>query len=278
VERELTVENCTNYRYLAYSAADNRQLPGSDDLELIDAEIARAYEALQIVTDRTEQVAEATARNEQTDADAVNLAPAAVEVTQKKQKKPTAKAKRIDPRRLTRTQLLQQAKRSGGHTHLKDQEEAQKLMELQHRGEGPRARDPAGDELTSPQWIQRFGFDKGLTPFQVGVRHNACAHARKPTHRLFQLQRAVLLSPEVSQQSLSPSFCHSPLTTTSLSLTHCMGFYPHIRFVGVSVSGVHVLKAWSLHGAEVQEHGDNRVGRWHHPQYSYRCFPDRRLS
>jgi len=145
-------------RYLKYSLSEGTQLDGSDDLELINVEIARAREALGIVKDRINESAETDA------AMATATAAAANAIATRKKKTPK---KRIDSHRLTRTQMLRQAGRTKEHKHLQRQGETEQLLSLQQKiPVGPRAADPSGDELTSQEWIAKFGFRKGLTPYQ----------------------------------------------------------------------------------------------------------------
>lgn len=161
---------------MAYSVDDDRQLPGSDDLELIEAEITHADQALRDVKARAEQAKEV-------EREELSVEPSPSPVVPKASA--NKKKKRIDPHRPTRSQLLQQAKKTGGHAHLRDQAEQERLLELRKRDAGPRATDPLGDELTSQEWIARYGFEKGLTPYQVRALQPdglcACVTAEYPS-------------------------------------------------------------------------------------------------
>lgn len=178
-ENDVDVSN----RYLAFSLAESKQLDGSDDLHLLSSELSRARAARDEVSVRMGE-AEARIAAEQNDnartldnaAEAARNEGEEGSSSQARSKK-TPKAKKIDSARPTRAQLLRQegsggAGRSGSHAHLSTEAEQTRLLEasLRSRDIGPRAIDPPGEELTSPDWVKRFGFSKGLTPYQVSMR------------------------------------------------------------------------------------------------------------
>jgi len=71
VEGVMTVSN----RYFAYGVVDGTLRPGSDDIDMLNAEIARAIETLRVLRNRSDEVLAAEAEREANEHDGENTTP-----------------------------------------------------------------------------------------------------------------------------------------------------------------------------------------------------------